>query len=66
MKTRKEAEYMSKVILDGEIRFAIEKAKRAAAVDYSYTCFKGKTHVKKEDANKCMWLAQEKKEEPYV
>lgn len=52
--------------VDGEIRMAIEEAKRATRVDWSYTCFKGKTHLPVTNLGKCMWLAQEKKEEPYI
>lgn len=73
MKTRKEVTAMTKVILDakvpvmdGETRIVIEGAKRAARIDWSYTCFKGKTHLAITDMKKCMWLAQEKKENPYI
>ena len=64
---------MSKVALDAKVisidletRMAIEQAKRLAAVDYSYTCFKGKTHFSKADLAKSMWLAKEKAKEEYI
>lgn len=53
-------------IVDGDTRIAIEKAKRAASIDRSSTCFKGKGSLPKTSAAKCMWLAQEKKEEEYI
>ena len=52
--------------VDGDILMAIEKAKRATRIDWSYTCFKGKTHLPATNLKKCMWLAQEKKDEPYI
>lgn len=64
---------MNKIILDakfpavdGDTRIAIERAKKAASIDRSSTCFKGKGSLSKASLSKCMWLAQEKKEEEYM
>lgn len=52
--------------VDGSMRIEIERAKRAAAVDRSYTCFKGVGSVSIESLAKCTWLGQEKREEEYM
>lgn len=64
---------MSKIILDsmvpadyGDMRITIERAKQAAHIDRSYTCFKGTGSVPMSIAGKCMWLAEMKKNEEYM
>ena len=52
--------------IDGNTRMEMERAKKAARVDYSYTCFKGKTRFTKSQLAVCMWLSQEKLKEEYV
>ena len=51
---------------NADFRMTMERAKRAAQVDFSYTCFKGKCHVKVGDICKLMWLADELKQEEYM
>ena len=55
---------MDKIILDATI--PIVDGDTRIAIDRSSTCFKGKGSLPKASAAKCMWLAQEKKEEEYM
>ena len=51
--------------VDGKTRMSLEKAKKAASVNHSSTCFKGNA-FSKSDLARSMWLAQEKEEEEYM
>ena len=64
---------MDKIILDsrvpeidGNMRIAMEQAKIAAAVDRSFTCFKGVGSMSMDSLAKCTWLGQQKREEEYI
>lgn len=52
--------------IDGNTRIALERAKKAASIDRSSTCFKGKGSLSKTSLAQCMRLAQKKKDEEYM
>ena len=52
--------------IDGDSRIALESAKIKGNVDFSYTCFKGKTRFTKEDLANSMWLSKRKLQESFM
>lgn len=52
--------------VDGYMRIEMERAKRAAEIDRSYTCFKGTGSVSMSSLVKCTWLAEELREAEYI